>query len=92
MKIIKHGFSILKENEITYFNHLHGIVESCDELSTIEITKTPDSISFRIVCSLPKYSQTVLQKLLEFHNLLNIRLNLSKSIKNNSIIHYEIEL
>lgn len=93
MKMVKHGFtSILPENEITYFAHLEGIVDSVDELANVEVYKNPQSYMFRITTSIPAYSQPLLKALLEFHNLLNIQLELSKSIKKNSTISFLIHL
>ncbi|MEI6186888.1 MAG: hypothetical protein WCP46_00100 [Alphaproteobacteria bacterium] len=83
---------VLLENEKTYINYLSGILDSCDELATTEITRNPSTYSFRIVCSAPKYSQIVLSQLLDFHNLLNIKLDLSKSIRNAGTINFEITL
>ena len=90
--IVKHGFHILPENEIAYFAHLEGIIESVDELASVEVIKNPSSYLFRIAPSMPIYSQTLLQSLLDFHTLLGIHLELSKSIKKNSTISFIISL
>lgn len=83
---------VINDNEETYFAHLEGIISSIDELSTMEITKNPKSYMFRIAPSLPKYNEMLLQELLKFHNLFQIRLNMSKSIKTSATIVFEIEL
>ena len=83
---------VINDNEETYFAHLEGIISSIDELSTMEITKNPGSYIFRIAPSLPKYNDMLLKELLKFHNLFQIRLNLSKSIKTSATIDFEIEL
>lgn len=83
---------ITNDNEETYFAHLEGIISSIDELSTMEITKNPKSYLFRIAPSLPKYNEMLLQEILKFHNLFQIRLNMSKSIKTSATIVFEIEL
>ena len=90
--MIKKNFTILPDNDIVYFQHLEGILSSSDELAATEVVKNPKSYTFRIVPSLPKYSQTILKQLLDFHNLLGIRMNISKSIRKTSIIQYEIEI
>lgn len=92
MTIIKRGFYVLPENEATYFSHLEGIISSVDELANVEIIKNPTSYMFRITPSTPKYSQPLLKSLLDFHNLLGIHLELSKSIKKNSTISYYINM
>lgn len=93
MNLVKKGFtSILPENEITYFAHLQGVVDSVDELATVEVHKNPLSYMFRISPSTPEYSQPLLKSLLDFHNLLGIHLELSKSIRKNSTISFLIKL
>jgi len=83
---------VLQDNETAYFAHLTGLLEAIDELATLEITKNPNSLNFRLAPSLPKYNSLLLEELLKFHNLLQIKLNLSKSIKSSATIVFEIEL
>jgi len=83
---------VMQDNEIAYLAHLEGIIDSVDELSTLEITKNPNSLHFRLAPSLPKYTNMLLEELLKFHNLLQIRLDLSKSIKSSATITFEINL
>jgi hypothetical protein len=71
---------------------LEGIIDSVDELSTLEITKNPNAYHFRLAPSLPKYNDMLLEEILKLHNMLNIQLNLSKSIKSSATIVFEIEL
>jgi hypothetical protein len=80
------------DNEIAYFSHVQGVIESIDELCTLEITKNPHSYHFRLAPSLPRYNNLLLEEILKFHNILNIKLNLSKSIKTSATIVFEIEL
>ena len=82
----------MQDNEIAYLAHLEGIIDSVDELSTLEITKNPHTYHFRLAASLPKYNDMLLEELLKFHNLLQIKLNLSKSIKSSATIVFEINL
>jgi hypothetical protein len=93
MKINRKFFpEVMNDNEEAYFSHLEGIVSSIDELSSMEITRNPASYMFRIATSLPKYNDMLLQEILKFHNLFQIRLNLSKSIKTSATISFEINL
>lgn len=92
MTIIKHGFAILLENELTYFAHLEGVISSVDELASVEVTKTAHSYVFRVSPSMPVYTQSLLRAILDFHSLLNLRLDLSKSIKKSSTISFSIEI
>jgi len=93
MQINKKFFpEVMQDNEIAYFAHLEGIIDSIDELSTLEITKNPNSYHFRLAPSLPKYNEMLLQEILKFHNMFQIRLLLSKSIKSSATITFEINL
>jgi hypothetical protein len=84
--------NVLLDNETAYFKNLIGIIESVDELSTLEITKNPNAYHFRLAPSLPKYNEMLLQEILKFHNMFQIRLSLSKSIKSSATITFEINL
>jgi len=93
MQINKKFFpEVMQDNEIAYFAHLEGIIDSIDELSTLEITKNPNSYHFRLAPSLPKYNEMLLEEILKFHNMFQIRLSLSKSIKSSATITFEINL
>ena len=93
MQVNKKFFpQVMQDNEIAYFAHLEGVISSVDELSTLEITKNPLSYHFRLAPSLPMYNEMLLQEILKLHNLFQIRLNLSKSIKSSATIVFEINL
>ena len=93
MQINKKFFpEVMQDNELAYFAHLEGIIDSVDELAIVEITKHPQSYHFRIAASVPRYNEMLLEELLKFHNMLQIKLNLSKSIKSSATIVFDIEL
>jgi hypothetical protein len=93
MQVNKKFFpQVMQDNEIAYFAHLEGVISSVDELSTLEITKNPLSYHFRLAPSLPMYNEMLLQEILKLHNLFQIRLSLSKSIKSSATITFEINL
>jgi hypothetical protein len=93
MQVNKKFFpQVMQDNEIAYFAHLEGVISSVDELSTLEITKNPNSYHFRLAPSLPMYNDMLLEEILKFHNMFKIRLNLSKSIKSSATITFEINL
>ena len=83
---------VMQDNETAYLSHLYGIIDSVDELSTLEITRNPTSYHFRLAPSLPKYNNMLLEELLKFHNMLQIQLNLSKSIKSSATIVFDISI
>jgi hypothetical protein len=88
----KHFPEVIPDNDMVYLAHLQGIIDSIDELSSMEITRTPNSYHFRIATSLPKYNNLLLEELLKLHNLFQIKMNMSKSIKSSATIVYEIEI
>lgn len=83
---------VLLDNEEVYFAHLEGVINSVDELSSLQITKTGNSYDFRLAASLPKYNDMLLEEILKLHNLFKIRLDLSKSMKTTSTIMFKIDL
>jgi hypothetical protein len=84
--------SVMSDNELAYFAHLEGVISSVDELSSLEIIKNPRSYHFRLAPSLPKYNNMLLEEILKLHNIFQIKLNLSKSIKSSATINFEISL
>jgi len=93
MTVSKRFFpEVMPDNELAYFAHLEGVINSVDELSTLEITKNPHSYHFRLAPSLPKYNELLLEEILKLHNIFKIKLNLSKSIKSSATITFEINL
>ena len=83
---------VMQDNEIAYFAHLEGVISSVDELSILEITKNPTSYHFRLAASVPRYNEMLLEEILKLHNIFQIKLNLSKSIKASATIVFEISL
>jgi hypothetical protein len=93
MELIKKFFpEVMSDNDSIYFARLEGLIDSIDELSAMQITRNSYSYNFRLAPSHPKYSEMLLREILNFHNLYNIRLNLSKSIKTTGTISFEITL
>lgn len=93
MQVINRFFpEILPDNEANYFQGLIGVVESVDELASMEIIRSPVSYNFRIIPSVPRYINMIIEEILKFHNLLGVHLDISKSIKNTGVITFKIKL
>lgn len=93
MEIQKKFFpSILLDNEQNYFAQIEGVISSVDELCNVLITKKADCYDFRIATSLPMYNNMLIEELIKYHNLLNIRLELSKSIKSTGTVQFKVNL
>lgn len=93
MQIHKRFFpEIILDNDAVYLAQLEGIISSVDEYASLEVTRAPEAYHFRLVPSLPKYTNMLLQEVLKFHTMFNIRLDLSKSIKTSSTINFQIEI
>lgn len=91
MQISYHFFpEIVSDNDEMYFSHLEGIISSVDEYAELEVSKFPDSLNFRLIASLPRYNNLLIQELIKFHNIFKIRLDISKSIKTTSVIAFKI--
>lgn len=88
----KHFPKVMQDNDEIFLAHLEGVISSVDELCSLEITKSLESYKFRIACSLPKYNNMLIEEILKFCNMFNIRLDMSKSIKTSSVITFEIDL
>lgn len=88
----KHFPETMYDNDVVYFARLEGLIESIDELSSLQITRNISSYQFRLAPSHPKYRDILFEEVLKFHNLYGIRLNLSKSIKTTGTISFEITL
>ena len=86
----KHFPKVMQDNDEMFLAHFLGVVNSVDELCSLEITKNIDSYKFRIACSLPKYNNMLIEEILKLCNMFKIRLNMSKSITTSSVISFEI--
>jgi hypothetical protein len=92
MQVEKRFFpKVMTDNDEIYFSHLEGVIDSVDELSSMEVVKHPKHYSFRIAPSLPKYTNMLIEELFKFHNKFGIKLNMSKSIKTNAVISFDIK-
>jgi hypothetical protein len=93
MQIEKKFFPrILRTNDELYFLHLEGVLESIDELASMQIIKHKHKYSFRIAPSIPKYINPIIEELTKFHNKFGLRMNMAKSIKTNAVIDFDISL
>lgn len=91
MEVVRKYFpEVLPDNEEVYFQLVIGLIESVDELSVLQITKLKDRYSFRLSPSLPQYNELLLKEILKLHNLYNIHLDISKSIKTLNTINFTI--
>ena len=91
MEILKRNFpEINNDNDEVFIQHLCGVIESVDELSSLEISKTPQSYHFRIAPSIPKYINHIMHEITKFNNMYGIKLDFSKSIKTTAIITFNI--
>jgi hypothetical protein len=93
MEVSKRCFpKIMLDNESAYFGNLLAVIESVDELSCVEITRTTHSYFCRVAPSIPKYAQSILHEILKLNTIYGIQLDLSKSIRTSSTISFNIEL
>jgi len=92
-EVVRKGFpKIILDNEEVFLQHLYGIIDSVDELSTVQITRSPFKINFRIAPSVPRYAQMILREILKLNTIYGITLDLSKSMRTTSTIAFSIEM
>lgn len=82
----------MQDNDEIFIASLLGVIESVDELCSVEITKKPEAFHFRIAASVPKYNNMLIEEILKFCNMFKLHIDMSKSIKTSSIITFEINL
>lgn len=93
MRVVKVGFPVVMlDNENTYFSYLIGYIESIDSDSTLQATKTMNHVNIRISPSHPRYVESLIQEVKNFHNLFGIHLDFSKSMKASVTINFNINL
>lgn len=93
MEVQRSNFpEIMKDNDQIYISHVCGIIESIDELCSLQIRRTPYHYQFRIAPSLPKYINLLIHEITKLNNMYGIRLNFGKSIKTSSVITFNVEL
>jgi hypothetical protein len=82
---------VIPDNDERYIGMVLGIIESIDELSHVEVSKTPRGYSFRISPSSQIYVNLLINEILEYHNKLGIRIrDISKSIKSTGAIVFKV--
>lgn len=93
MQVVNRFFpQILNDNDEVFLSQIMGVTESVDEFAALEISKFPNSYNFRIIPSLPRYNNMLIQEILKFCNMFKIKLDMSKSIKSSSTIFFKINL
>ena len=88
----KHFPEIIPDNEQIYFEMLTGVIESVDELSSLQISKGQTHYHFRLAPSLPKYNNLLIEEIIKLHNMFRIQLDFSKSIKTSGTLVFTINL
>ena len=93
MEVQRRGFpEIISDNDEVFIQMLIGVVGSVDELSHVDIMKTPFHLHFRVAPSTPIYFNNLLQEILKLNNMFNIRLDMGKSMKTNSTITFNMTI
>ena len=83
---------MMLDNDDVFLAHFEGVLNSCDELCSLEITKLPDSYRFRIAPSLPKYHDLIIEEILKLCNMFHITIDMSKSMRTTAVISFNISL
>ena len=92
-EVVRKGFpKIMLDNDEVFISSLIGVIESIDELASIQIIMSNFNISVRVAPSMPNYIEPTLHELLNFMNMFGIHLDMAKSMKVSSTITFNIEL
>lgn len=91
MDITYYDFPVIRDNDRIYFHLLESVINSIDELSTMEIRRNLEDYSFRIALSDKDYIKALIKELNSFHNLLHLHIIYSKSIKSSTSIAFKIK-
>ena len=92
MQVIYRFFpEILTDNDEIFLSLIKAAIESVDEYASLEVSKFPESYDFRLIPSVPKYTNTIIKELTKLHNLLHLKMDISKSIKSTSVIQFKLE-
>ena len=93
MEVSRKGFlDISRDNDEIFLSKLTGVIESVDELCSMEIIKTEKGYHFRIAPSMAIYIEPILYEVLAFINMFGIHLDMSKSMKISSTVTFDINL
>lgn len=91
MIVVRRWFpKVLLDNDEVFFSYLENSLSNVDELCSVEIEHHKDSYKVRIAPSAAVYTEPLIHQILEFHNLFQIKLELSKSIKTTGVISFSI--
>ncbi len=91
MRVIKKDFpSVLQENELAYFSLIEGLIASVDTNAFLEIRHSPIHYSFRISPSFPSCLNSLVEQINALHNLLGIKVEWGKSLKNAAILSFNL--
>lgn len=82
--------TIIPDNDDMYLALLEALINSIDEASVVEAKQALNGIHIRISPSIPRHSQLLLTTIRDFHYMLGIRIEFSKSIRTSSIINFTI--
>jgi hypothetical protein len=82
--------SITRDNDAAYLNHVRYTVETIDPNASILINKSEDILSFHITPSSGDLRQNLIDKLLEYHRALHIKIEFSKSLKIQTKVSFKI--
>jgi hypothetical protein len=92
MEVNRKNFpKINTDNDEVFIAHIEGVLNSVDELCSLELTKLPSSVRIRIAPSHPKYNNIIIIELLKFFNMFKIRVDMGKSITTTAVITFNIK-
>lgn len=80
------------DNDESVIQRIIGVIESVDELSHLKIVKSPYHYSFRVAPSNSQYLEPILYEILKLMNMLDIELDMGKSMKKTCTVTFNINI
>ena len=90
--IVERSVGIIDDNDESYLSMLEGVISSADEYSRLIVHKFPSSFNFRIIPSEGIYLNNIVNEVLKLHNMLGIKVRMSKSMKTSGIFEFQIKI
>ena len=87
-----HGTNgILEDNSLLYLMYLNAAVKHADPDANIRIEKIQDRLQITVFPDVPEFRQHILENILSFHKLFNLKTDFAKSTKQMKNLYFTIK-
>lgn len=92
MQLSRTGLGILSDNEESYLSLLTALVESEDYHAQVAVVRGHETFHFRIIPTRSGAVDPIMASLNYLHNLLQLYVTFSKSIRRTSVVSFTLAL